>query len=131
MPKTEILSTNQAMTTLLVMIPVPPDEAKQRLARAKQDAKAARKQAAGLLQFGPKDQRTAKKVKAFTDVAEMNDRIVEGCARALEDAASSAPEGDTPQAIEDMPDIAIEEESAADERPEPVLTAADVDEEGG
>lgn len=125
--------------TTLVMIPVPADEAKLRLARAKQDAKAARKQMSGLLQFGPKDQRTARKVAGFAEVAQVNDRIAEGCVRALEDAASSAPDDDEPVTRESVqeqmravtgerriPAMAVD-----DEQPEPVLMAADVDETGG
>lgn len=128
--------------TLLVMIPVPADEAKQRLAKAKAEAREARKQAAGLLQFGGNNQRTLKKIAGYSALVEMNDRIAQGCSRALEDAASRAPDEPTP--LEDLPDISIDEPvdepiteersisaMAEDEQPEPALMAADVDETGG
>lgn len=112
------------MTTLLVMIPVPPDEAKQRLARAKQESRAARKYARGLAEFAPKDKRIAAKVTKFLATADLNDRIAAGCTAALEDDTQILVETDSQTAVEELPDP----DPVSDE---PVTEYAGVNEEGG
>jgi hypothetical protein len=116
------------MTTTLVSILVPAEEAKSRLTAAKQEMRAARKEAAMLLQYGPKDQRTAAKIAKATARADMNDRIVQGCTRALEEAANTPPDD-----VEEPE----QPEPVTEERSIPAMAGVDataydgVDEEGG
>lgn len=94
---------------VLVMIPVPPEEARQRMVRARQEAKAATKEAGGIAQFGPKSARMSAKIEKLNAEAHLNDRIAIGCKIALDNMHANA---------DDFAD-------------EPLPVPADVDEEGG
>lgn len=110
--------------SLLVMIPVPPEEAKARMIRARKDAKAAQKKANAGRQFIASNTRMADTVAKLDADAYLNERIAAGCKQALDDAEASPDELLDPDPSSEL--AAMTHDEAFGDG-----VAAGVDEEGG
>lgn len=85
------------MTYPLLSIALPRHEVHARFTKAQRDAKAFRKEAAGIAEFGPKSERSRHKIAKLAAQAEECDAIALSCAAALkDDAARSSDQLPTP-----------------------------------
>lgn len=114
------------MATDLIPVLLPRKEVQQRLVMARQTAKTARTLAGGVAQFAAKSQRSSAKIAKYTAQAEECDAIAASCVEGLNGAKPETQSDAQPTRVL-IPVGGMEDY----DRPEPVLTAADVDEDGG